>query len=121
MAKVLVVDDSRLSRRMTVDALLAEGHEVIEAENGELGLAAFREHAPACIVTDLLMPIMTGFEMIAAVRQESASVPIVVVTADVQTTSRQRCEEHGEVKMLNKPIQSAELTQLVSDAIGQFC
>jgi len=55
MTKILVVEDSRLTRKMTTNVLVREGHEVVQAENGQAGLEVFSnmQDEISCIVTDL--------------------------------------------------------------------
>ena len=62
MGTILLIDDSKLSRLKTSKYIRNAGYDVIEAENGQVGLElAIREH-PDCIVCDILMPVMDGFE-----------------------------------------------------------
>ncbi len=116
--KILAVDDSLLSRlRFVADPLRNAGYEVIEAANGKEGLAAQAEHRPDIIISDLLMPEMDGFDFILALRDRGVAVPVIVATADVQETSRQRMEELNTFGFINKPFSSDEIIGLVQDAI----
>lgn len=117
MAKVLVVDDSKLTRRMLLSALLKAGHECVEAGNGVEGLEAFKQSAPEVVFSDLLMPQMDGFEMTARIRDLSPSTPIIVATADIQDSSRERCEQIGVTKLLNKPLKPEEIAGAVSEVL----
>lgn len=118
IAKVLTVDDSRLSRRAFVaKPLRAAGYEVIEAENGVEGLKAFKEHNPDLVISDLLMPEMDGFEFVTALRELKTQCPIIVASADIQDTSRQRIDELGTFGFLNKPFKSDQLLELVENAL----
>lgn len=120
MAKILVVDDSRLTRRMIASALVADGHDVLQAANGLEALEAFRAHTPDCVVSDLLMPEMDGFELAEQLRICSPETPVLIATADIQERSHTRCRELGVVRLLNKPIKSQELQAAVHDAlVGQ--
>lgn len=118
MAKILVVDDSRLTRRIVVAALEGAGHECVQAGNGEEGLAAYREHTPDCVVTDLLMPVMDGFGLAEAVREVDADAPVIVVSADIQQSSLERCESLGVAAMLNKPAKPDVIVESVERAIN---
>ncbi len=117
MSRVLVVDDSRLSRRFVTKPLRDAGHDVIEAENGQEGLDAFREHAPDMIVSDLLMPVMDGPTFLLHLRDES-EVPVVVVSADIQDSTRQLVNELGVSRFLNKPFNATELLDAIDVALG---
>lgn len=116
---ILVVDDSRLSRRLVVDTLRDAGHRVTEAENGAVALELFCQDQPDCVVTDLLMPVMDGHELLRQLRAVDSDVPVVVATADIQTPSRNACEELGISGFLNKPVQPDELSAVVNAALTQ--
>lgn len=117
MAKVLVVDDSRLTRRMIVGALVKGGHECVQAGNGVEGLEAFHAESPDCVFSDLLMPVMDGFEMTAAINQVSPETPVIVATADIQDSSRARCDENGVRLLLNKPMRPEQINAAVAEVL----
>lgn len=117
MAKILIIDDSRLSRRMTSDVLAETEHVVVEAGDGEQGLAAYEEHRPDCIVLDLLMPRMDGQAFLRRLRNSGANVPVIVVTADIQKASQSFCEEFGVAGFLNKPVEGDKLVTCVLAAL----
>ena len=119
MPHILVVEDSRLSRRMIVDALREAGHDISEAKNGEEGLESFRQNRPDCVVTDLLMPVMSGQDLLRRIRAIDPYVPIIVVSADVQRSSHATCEELGISGFLSKPIQTEALLECVNSALTQ--
>ena len=64
MQRILVVDDSRMSRRIAETALSDAGFEVAEAEDGRAALSACFDRQPDCVVTDLLMPGIDGTELV---------------------------------------------------------
>ena len=109
MSKILLIDDSRLSRVMAREPLRSAGYEVAEANNGENGLLAVTEHQPDCIVLDLLMPVMDGPKFLRQLRASGAEVPVIVVSADIQESSRALVEDLGISGFLNKPVKSKEL------------
>lgn len=119
MAKVLIVDDSRLTRRIVTSALTTAGHDCLQAADGEEGLALYRAEAPDCVVTDLLMPRMDGFGLAEAIRESDEATPIVVVSADIQQSSRERCEAAGVDRMLTKPAKAPEISEAVAEVIAQ--
>ncbi len=79
---VLVVDDAAIDRRMT-GAIIERnlGWRVAYAEDGAAALAAMERETPRLVVTDLCMPGMDGLELVAAVRRQYPSVPVVLMTA----------------------------------------
>lgn len=108
MAKVLVVDDSKLSRLMHVNTIQSLGHEVIEASNGPAALQLFEQESFDLVITDLLMPQMSGTELIARVRKINPDIPILVISADVQHASKDECRQLGAIAFFNKPLRADE-------------
>jgi two-component system chemotaxis response regulator CheY len=119
MARMLVVDDSRLTRRLITAALKKADHEVTEAANGALGLEAFRAEPPDAVFSDLLMPEMDGFEMAAAIRAIDPNVPIIIATADIQESSRERCEEIGVTRLVNKPFKAEFILEVLNSVLAE--
>ncbi|MBT4863848.1 MAG: response regulator [Planctomycetaceae bacterium] len=119
MPHILVVEDSRLSRRMVVTPLREAGHEVSEAKNGEEGLESFRQNRPDCVITDLLMPVMDGQGLLKHIREIDTDVPVIVVSADIQRTSRKTCDDLGISGFLQKPMTSETLIASVDAALAQ--
>jgi two-component system chemotaxis response regulator CheY len=82
--KIITVDDSATMRRIIKNALKSSGYEdIIEAENGQAGLAKIQAESPEFIITDWSMPVMTGLEMVKAIRSDPGlkHLPILMVTA----------------------------------------
>ena len=117
MARVLVIDDSRFSRNMTARILREAGHEVVEASDGERGLEAVQEHEPDCVVLDLLMPILDGPGFLNRLRGAGSVLPVVVASADIQTSTRLLCEGLGISGFVNKPARAEELCPCIDRAI----
>ncbi|MCA9790491.1 MAG: response regulator [Candidatus Eremiobacteraeota bacterium] len=114
MPKVLIVDDSRFQRSRVKQALAPCGWDLVEAGDGEEGVEAVERERPDLIVTDLLMPKKTGLEMLATLRERGCSTPVVVLTADIQNTSRDACLAHGVKAFLNKPFSGEDLLQVLA-------
>jgi CheY-like chemotaxis protein len=117
MISVLIVDDAAFSRRMIRKYLQADGYEVLEATNGLEGLEITSDRQPDCILTDLLMPEMDGFEFLAILREKGLTIPTAIISADIQDTSRQRGIELGASTFLNKPPKQDELRQAVQQLL----
>ncbi len=118
MAKILIVDDAKFALAMLSKIVSESGHEIITASNGREGLARTVKDRPDVILTDLLMPEMDGLEFIAALRDEGIEVPVVVITANIQETVRQRCVEAGVVAFINKPPKRDAILQAVAAAFS---
>ncbi len=117
MAKILVVDDSKLSRNIVAKMARAAGHETLEAADGTQGLEKAATCAPDCIVLDLLMPEVSGFEVLRRLRDRGSKIPAIVLTADIQKGTRQQCMELGAVTLLNKPVKEDEIIEAIKKAL----
>jgi DNA-binding response OmpR family regulator len=84
VARVLVVDDEPDQRFLLRRIFERDGHEVVEAHNGAVALGLIRESPPHLVVTDIMMPVMGGVELIRRLRsdRETASIPILSVSGD---------------------------------------
>jgi CheY-like chemotaxis protein len=113
MATILVIDDSRFSRNAVKRALAGTGHNLIEAVDGQEGFASVQANQPDYIFTDLLMPVLDGVGFLEQLRGSGSEIPVVVVSADIQESSRVRCEQLGISGFFNKPFKSDELLDYV--------
>ena len=118
MSLILVVDDSAYSRKKARLALKNEGYEIVEAKNGREGLDKMAEHSPDCVLLDLLMPEMDGFEVLEDPQSQNSSIPILVVSADIQESTMSRVFELGAKDMLNKAYKEDELQRKVGELLA---
>ena len=118
MSRVLVTDDSQLTRRILRTILEAGGHEVMEAADGTIALDVIARDAPDCILLDLLMPGMDGFEVLGRLDEQGIKIPVIVITADIQETVRKKCMQMGAVGFLNKPPKEADLHAALKNALA---
>src|SRR6476660_6348545 len=108
-AKILVVDDSGLARRMIRKILEELGHEVEDAADGAQALERYVLNRHDAVVLDLLMHGMYGMEVLQKLRELNSELPIIVVSADIQRTTRDQVKQAGAVAMMNKPITKEQL------------
>lgn len=120
MARILVIDDSSFSRKLIKGTLAPLGHEIIEAESGGDALKKYLVGKYDCIFLDLLMPEMNGFEVLEELRKLHNKTPVIVLTSDVQDTSRKKCMELGATEFTNKPMNKNKdkIIQLVDKYAG---
>lgn len=118
MARILIVEDARLTRRMLSEILREEGHEVLEASGGLQGLELAMIRSPDCIFLDLLMPDLDGREVLQILRNEGLKIPVVVITADIQETTREECLKLGAVAVMKKVLKADTLRQGIQIALG---
>ncbi len=117
MAKILIVDDSVFMRMTLSNMVKAGGHEAIEAVNGREGLEKIKAEQPDCLVTDLNMPEMEGPDLIKAVRTDGITIPIIVNTADVQESTRNRCMALGATAFFNKPLKEEGVLACINESL----
>jgi len=103
---VLVADDQEPIRTMLKMSLEFMGYEVAAAENGKALLALARERVPDLIITDVMMPEMTGYEALEELRKDEAlaKVPVIVLTALEEASYQDKSASFGVVDHLVKPI-----------------
>ena len=118
MAVILIIDDSAFQRKRIREAVQALGHETLEAADGSEGLEIAADHEPDCIVTDLLMPVMDGIEVLETLYEQGSKVPVIVVTADVQDSTAQQCIELGAKALLNKPPEREDLDNAIHHVLS---
>lgn len=114
--KVLLVDDSNLSRRHIQRVLTAMGIEnITEAENGQQALELVQGNYFDLIVTDLYMPEMDGKELVEHVRQDSdqPSVPILMVSSESDASRLAVVQQAGVSAMCDKPFDTATIKGLI--------
>lgn len=116
---VLIADDSWVSRQFLKKLLKDNQYlNVIEANDGVDALNKIKENEPACILCDLLMPNMNGDEVLQSMNENKINIPIIILTADIQETTKARCLELGAFGFLNKPPNEAELIKKIEDALN---
>lgn len=111
--KILIADDSKLARRQTSDILRKAGYEVIEAENGREAVELCQMHAPDFLLLDLLMPEMEGGAVVDYLQERNMLVPFVILSADIQNSTRDEFLQRGALGVLNKPAKASELLNVI--------
>src|SRR5258708_3853557 len=103
MTKILLVDDSKFLRLATERALARAGYEVSTATDGEQALAIARERKPDVILLDMLLPKMTGPDVLKALKKDPATAEIaVVVLTGLSQKNAARLQEDGACAFLEK-------------------
>lgn len=112
---ILVVDDKWENRSVIVNLLEPLGFTVVEAEQGEEGLNKASQNQPDLIITDILMPVMDGYQFLQAIRESETlrSIPVIVSSASVSSMDQQQSLDAGGDDFMVKPIQAEELFQLL--------
>jgi PAS domain S-box-containing protein len=111
-ARVLVCEDNMINQEVAVGILNQFGVTAVVADNGKLGIEAYRAKGPFdVILMDLQMPVMDGFEAARALRAEGASLPIISLSADAMTEVTEKCREAGMNDTINKPVEIDQFYQ----------
>jgi len=119
--RVVVVADDSISVRKFVGRMLEKnGYRVILASDGLEAAELIAQHGCHLVITDLEMPRMTGYELMAQLRQSPSTrrIPVMVVTSRAGAKHRDRAMKEGAVAFLTKPVQEDQLTEAVEQLIG---
>ena len=121
MTRVLVIDDEAPIRLLCRVNLEAEGMKVLEAADGESGLATAREERPDVILLDVMMPGRNGWEVAEQLLgdERTNAIPIVFLTARAEVKDRARGIDLGGVDYVTKPFNPLELAPLVEDVLDR--
>jgi phosphoribosyl 1,2-cyclic phosphodiesterase len=117
MKKVLLIDDDQPARQVLGEYLRVRGWDVVEAEDGEMGIQQARKHRPAVVVCDLLMPRCNGFQVIRAIRAERdlRHCKIIVTSGRDYAVDRFNALEAGANDYLTKPFPPGRLVELMDE------
>ena len=118
MTLVLIVEDAWFTRRLIRKSLEAAGYTTLEAANGQEGLDQALASSPDCILLDLLMPDMDGRDVLRTLRDRGSQIPVLVLTADIQASSRQQCLDLGAITVLSKPPDAKTLCDAIKQALN---
>jgi len=108
--KILVIDDERPILEMLEISLAADGYEVITAENGRDGIAAFKERGLKLVLTDIKMPGMDGLEVLKRVKSIDNEAQVIVITGHGDMDSAIAAMRNGASDFITKPIRDEILT-----------
>src|SRR5215204_2636850 len=120
MARILVVDDSSLSRRVSRRILEEAGHTVEDAADGLSALERYALDRPDLVLLDVTMAEMDGLEVLRQLRAMDPAALVVMATADVQTSTRALAESGGASGFVVKPLSADSVLHAVDAAlVGQ--
>jgi CheY-like chemotaxis protein len=121
MIKVLVIEDDRLTRDIILNLLLLREISAIAAADGRVGLQLAKEIIPDLILCDVRMPELSGYDVLAALRQDSttATIPLIFLTAETNQDAIERGQILGASGYLNKPFTTAELLSAIAPYLSK--
>ncbi len=117
-AKILVVDDSGLARRMLRQLLEQLGYVVEEAADGVEALERYVLNRHDLVLLDMVMHGMYGLEVLNRFRELNPKLPVVIATADIQKSTREQVRAAGAAAMVNKPVQREELAAVLATVLS---
>jgi two-component system chemotaxis response regulator CheY len=113
-AKILVVDDSGLARRLIRKMLEELDYEVEDVPDGAQALERYLLNQHDAVVLDLLMHGMYGIEVLQKLKELNPELPVIIATADIQRTTREQVKEAGAAGMVNKPVTKEQLAEVLA-------
>jgi len=116
LAKILIVDDSATSRSIAA-RLIGENHELFEAATGRAALDLISANGFDLVLLDLLMPDMSGFDVLSQLASGGSVIPVIVVTADIQNTTKARAKALGAALLIHKPLSREVLLEAIETAL----
>lgn len=115
MATVLIVDDSRTSRKILRAALEKGGFSIIgEAANGEEGYLKYKELHPDIVTMDITMPTMDGIESLSLIKRENKNAKVVMITAAGQKEKMVEALKRGAEEFIMKPFDEPEVLETLN-------
>jgi CheY-like chemotaxis protein len=120
VSRVLVIDDEEVIGAVLRYAFLDKGHDTLVADGGLTGIDAAREQHPDAIVLDLMMPEVTGHEVLEVLRDDDSTrgVPILVLTAVTMAAEREQCLAEGADMVMTKPFDPREVATAVDGLLN---
>jgi len=120
MAVVLIIDDSPTELHLFQNMLEKAGFETLVADSGEEGLKAARAARPDCILMDVVMPGMNGFQATRKLTRDpqTADIPIIIITAKDQETDKIWGMRQGAVEYVVKPVADKELVATINSVMA---
>lgn len=119
MAKILIVDDSALSRRILRTILIAEGHNIIEATDGLVGIETYVMEQPDLVLLDMAMPGLPGDEVLEKILEVNQAARIIIATADLQDLTKTKVLEAGAMGFVNKPFNRTKVLEVVNQVLSR--
>jgi twitching motility two-component system response regulator PilH len=112
-----MIDDSMFQRFSLGKLLTGLGHTTFEAADGVSGLRVIEAEKPDMVILDLNMPGQSGLETLTEIRKIDPALPVVILSADIQATTKFRCLEAGATAFANKPFEAEAFAALIRECL----
>ena len=118
MANILIVDDSKTSRKILRGILEDAGHVIVgEGTNGEEAVLKYKELKPDIVTLDITMPKMDGIEALQLIKKADADAKVIMITAAGQKEKMIQAIRHGAAEFISKPYEAEEVTQIIDKVL----
>ncbi len=115
MAKIMIVDDSRILRKILTNTLTDAGHEVIaDAGNGKEAIMLLEKVKPDLITLDITMPVMDGLEALPKIKEACPDAKVIMVSAAGQKNKVMEALKSGASDFLQKPFEPEDVVNVIS-------
>ncbi len=118
---ILYVEDNELNRKIVRDMLRRTSYRLLEATDGETGIAIARTECPDLILMDIQLPKISGLEAMRVLRQagETAHTPIIAITSFALSGDDQKAKDAGASAYLAKPYSPRELLDMIRELVPE--
>jgi two-component system, chemotaxis family, chemotaxis protein CheY len=117
--KILIVDDSAMSRRMLRRIVESVGYEAVEAEDGAAGLEKYFLEKPDLVFLDLTMKDMYGLDVLGKLHELDPEARVIIASADIQDTTREMVAAAGANAFINKPFSPEKVLKALESVINE--
>ncbi len=119
--RILVVDDEPFILRSLSFVLRTQGHEVLEAKNGQEAIALIQENKPDLVFLDVMMPLMNGYEVCRHIKSDPglSDIHVIMLTAKGQESDRVKGLAVGADEYMTKPFSPSKIIQRVKDVMAE--
>ena len=119
MANILIVDDSRTSRKILRGLLEANGHVVVgEAKNGQEGYDMYAQYKPDLVTMDITMPVMSGVESLKNIKADFPDAKVIMVSAAGQQHNMLEAVQSGAAEFIAKPFDEDTIKNVLRNVLG---
>lgn len=116
--KLLVVDDSRISRVMMINSIkkaIEQDLEILQAEDGLIGFELYKDCKPDLVLLDLTMPVMDGYEALEKIIEFDRDAKVYIITSDIQKMAQERVISMGAIGLVGKPISEVKIKEIFTE------
>ena len=118
MSKILIVDDSRTSRKILRNILEDAGHEIVgEAMDGQDGINKYKDIKPDIVTLDITMPVMDGLEALRKIKEDDPEAKVIMVTAAGQQSKMIDAIKFGASEFVTKPFEAEAIVKMVNKLV----